>query len=217
MLKSAWNANRLGNFGSNGVTGVYATFSYVGVDITYVNWRAWFSREEMAQATATVSAREVNRLPRFLPISERRQLGDAYATFESLTTMHISAGWPTHAFWAELENPFQQITAYGSLWFPGRMRGGAPWMRGGQYLRSPQHLIPLRPIALPTVLNTVFWGTCFWILRFGLLRARRAVRRRHGRCLGCGYDLTGSPGTCPECGQDVAFSAAPSGESRAMS
>ena len=33
---------------------------------------------------------------------------------------------------------------------------------------------------------------------------RRATRRRlirEGRCVGCGYDLRGSPGRCPECGR----------------
>ncbi|MEZ0267835.1 MAG: hypothetical protein ACAI43_24170, partial [Phycisphaerae bacterium] len=33
-----------------------------------------------------------------------------------------------------------------------------------------------------------------------LLRDRR--RRRQGRCLGCGYDLRGSSGACPECGRE---------------
>jgi hypothetical protein len=29
--------------------------------------------------------------------------------------------------------------------------------------------------------------------------ARRAIERRH-RCPGCGYDITGIVGICPECG-----------------
>ncbi|HSI37414.1 MAG TPA: hypothetical protein VK986_27745 [Tepidisphaeraceae bacterium] len=33
-----------------------------------------------------------------------------------------------------------------------------------------------------------------------VLRQRR--RRRQGRCLGCGYDLRGSSGACPECGRE---------------
>ena len=35
--------------------------------------------------------------------------------------------------------------------------------------------------------------------------ARRRRRRLRGRCLGCGYDLTGNvSGTCPECGRRAA-------------
>ena len=37
-----------------------------------------------------------------------------------------------------------------------------------------------------------------------LILYRRAARRRlvrEGRCVGCGYDLRGSPGRCPECGR----------------
>jgi hypothetical protein len=35
-----------------------------------------------------------------------------------------------------------------------------------------------------------------------LIRAlRKSIRRTHGLCLNCGYDLRASPTTCPECGQ----------------
>lgn len=46
------------------------------------------------------------------------------------------------------------------------------------------------------------------LLTFGIFPAIRLVRhitrvrrRRHGRCVVCGYDLRGSPGRCPECGE----------------
>lgn len=39
-----------------------------------------------------------------------------------------------------------------------------------------------------------------WLLPSVSRATRQAVRRRHGRCTTCGYDLRGSAGRCPECG-----------------
>ncbi len=57
--------------------------------------------------------------------------------------------------------------------------------------------------ALDTALFTIVW----WPLLLAALvfldpfRFRRALRRRRGHCISCGYDLRGDPDTgCPECG-----------------
>jgi hypothetical protein len=44
---------------------------------------------------------------------------------------------------------------------------------------------------------SVFPG--IWLLG----KRREVVRRRAGLCVGCGYDLRGTPGKCPECGREV--------------
>lgn len=67
--------------------------------------------------------------------------------------------------------------------------------------------LPLLPLWPGFLLNTFFYA----LLLFGAWRLpgmlRRAVRRRRGRCAGCGYSRDGlDAGTaCPECGAGVAI------------
>ena len=48
------------------------------------------------------------------------------------------------------------------------------------------------------------WKWWIWHRRMGRWLARRELLRSQGRCLSCGYDLTGNAsGTCPECGTRI--------------
>lgn len=51
--------------------------------------------------------------------------------------------------------------------------------------------IPFWALCLP-LLVAAAWGVAAW--------RRQRERERPGRCRKCGYDLRGSTGTCPECG-----------------
>ncbi len=85
-------------------------------------------------------------------------------------------------------------------WWPPSW-GPASWHEFGW-----DTLVPIRPLWLGFMINTVFYGVGFWLLWFGLFRGpgmiRRGVRRRRGRCVKCGYDLRGNAAgsACPECG-----------------
>jgi len=71
-------------------------------------------------------------------------------------------------------------------------------------------LFVMRPVGW-TVSSSAVWAPYwFWVLVFAVMparmlhrwtRARR--RRRRGLCESCGYDLRGSMGRCPECGETI--------------
>lgn len=73
-----------------------------------------------------------------------------------------------------------------------------------------ERLLPLGIIWPGFILNTVFywwlWLTLF-MLAWGGLNIRPALRRRRGLCASCGYDLRASDAArCPECGKSEARS-----------
>lgn len=68
--------------------------------------------------------------------------------------------------------------------------------------------LPVTPIFPGFVVNTVLYGGIFysiWWLVPGAYRRIRAKRcRLRGRCVGCGYSLTGlTADRCPECGGEI--------------
>ncbi|MCH8823268.1 MAG: hypothetical protein IH984_07135 [Planctomycetes bacterium] len=63
--------------------------------------------------------------------------------------------------------------------------------------------LPLRPIPLGFVINSLIYALCIWILFAVKANLRRITRSKRGHCIKCGYDLRGSSGisgVCPECG-----------------
>jgi len=73
--------------------------------------------------------------------------------------------------------------------------------------------LPLRPLPLGFLLNTLIYAMIGSALLFAGTSLRRTIRRRRGQCLHCGYDLRGAPPgpldapdapetvQCPECGR----------------
>lgn len=56
-----------------------------------------------------------------------------------------------------------------------------------------------RDLAMPIYIITLLFAIVFY---FSYL-PRRRKRKKLGLCITCGYDLRGSMGTCPECGQEA--------------
>lgn len=62
--------------------------------------------------------------------------------------------------------------------------------------------VPLRPLPLGLAANTLLFAAPLLIMLVIIPTARRALRRRRGRCAACGYDRRGLEAgqPCPECG-----------------
>ena len=51
------------------------------------------------------------------------------------------------------------------------------------------------------IVNEVFYGSVIALSFVGWIQGRRAIRRKRGLCIKCGYDLRGDfSAGCPECG-----------------
>ncbi|MEM9166827.1 MAG: hypothetical protein AAGB48_07355 [Planctomycetota bacterium] len=107
-----------------------------------------------------------------------------------------SAGWPTPALrcWDSGVYWVWGATAYTGQ--RGLLDGGIAIGAGGG---GPSHTLPLTPVWPGLMAGTLFWAGVLWSMLLGRRAIVRAVRRRRGRCLACGYALAGLP-LCPECG-----------------
>jgi len=62
-------------------------------------------------------------------------------------------------------------------------------------------VLPLRPIWPGFAIDTLFYAAIWSGVFFGFASAKRAIRRKRGRCPRCGYDLRGNLSAgCSECG-----------------
>ena len=68
---------------------------------------------------------------------------------------------------------------------------------------EPKIILPDRIIWAGFAINTSIYTATFWLLALGSITARRITRRKRGRCVRCGYDLSHvEHEACPECGAD---------------
>ncbi|RMF77559.1 MAG: hypothetical protein D6744_11205 [Planctomycetota bacterium] len=91
------------------------------------------------------------------------------------------------------------------------------WDWSDPTLKGPEPDPALRVVPSGLILNPIIVGVGLYLILtlprdvFVFFRARR--RRKRGRCIGCGYSLTGNTsGRCPECGRPIA---APAPDDRA--
>lgn len=64
--------------------------------------------------------------------------------------------------------------------------------------------LPIQPLPIGLIVDTAFHSAIGFVLIRSSGFVRRKLRQRRGQCASCGYDMSGSDGTCPECGTEVA-------------
>ncbi len=102
-------------------------------------------------------------------------------------------GWPAVTMWSQLRNDGNKWVAENGF----MRRSMGPWSAVDGYPR----VLPLRPIFPCFITNTIFYAALLWLLFAAPFATRRLIRKRRGRCVRCGYDLTGTEhDVCPECG-----------------
>ena len=119
-------------------------------------------------------------------------------------------GWPSRCLqwesWREFEVNFPQGTTVNrneghpvpSWWRSGITVSAQRFGFGSQSWKA----LPIHPIYFGFVVNTIVYAVLVWSVTLGPFTVRRAIRRKRGRCIKCGYDLRGTSGggACPECG-----------------
>ena len=112
----------------------------------------------------------------------------------------IACGWPVLAFWCEAK---REPAAYQPIHF--QVDGGLVLPLPHRVVSCGSHprVLPLKVAWPGLVINTIFYATLVWLFVAAPFAARRAIRRRHNRCLRCNYDLRGHTSgrhPCAECG-----------------
>ncbi|MCH7895840.1 MAG: hypothetical protein IH782_02905 [candidate division NC10 bacterium] len=121
----------------------------------------------------------------------RPQVASAFRTY---------CGWPLCCLYGEqwtryVDGGERSETIY-------RYASALPVERG-MVARESARILPLRPIWLGFVIDTAFFGGILWLATRGPFVLRHVIRRRRGRCPGCGYPV-GTSAVCTECAEALA-------------
>jgi hypothetical protein len=121
---------------------------------------------------------------------------------ETAAIVRISSGWPMICMRAtrwETTNPWR-VSPVAPTW-----KGAiVPSAMLGARSRSPVEGVLIgAPVWTGFIFDSAVWGVAAWCVAYGVLEIARIRRRRAGRCIGCGYNLTGLRlgVACPECAQ----------------
>ncbi|MCK4873482.1 MAG: hypothetical protein KAS72_12210 [Phycisphaerales bacterium] len=108
-------------------------------------------------------------------------------------------GWPFHCLMGQ-RHRVHKGPRINSFWLEDAMATSSlSWVPAKW--RRPSDFIPLRPLWVGLVADSVCYGLLFFLAFLGGKHGRRFARRKRGRCPLCAYDLRGElDAGCPECG-----------------
>ena len=141
----------------------------------------------MNAPAASSDPRAVVSVPRWSRASTPPNEGD----YEQRAVWEDARGWPLVC-----------LLSY-SADFGGRVK--FPWaldVGGTQGPMGLPRVLPLRPILMGNVVNTVSFAAGLWAIVLGPGTLRRFIRRRRHLCPACGYPV-GESKLCTECGGEV--------------
>ena len=103
---------------------------------------------------------------------------------------HLRVGWPLLC-----------LTGSERFWWRNNDYARAIEPRDHISLGRETEILPIVPLLPGFLINTLFYAVILWLLWSAPFATRRLSRKRHGRCVQCGYDLRHvEHDACPECG-----------------
>jgi len=142
------------------------------------------------------------------------QLGPTGRTEPTFVQYEEATGFPFRSMWGAARDwvidsatgewvmrPFPPSAIHFSSWRLVRWSRQVPWTGQIESDEISERLLPLVPIWPGFLINTLSYAAIWFTLFFGFGSAKRAIRRKRGRCPRCGYDLRGAlENGCSECG-----------------
>ncbi len=116
-----------------------------------------------------------------------------------------ASGWPVASMWSRLTelDPLHWVDLPNNPRVLPRDKLERGWLVDWSFLPN-QIILPIGLIWSGIVINTLFYAVLLWLVTLGQFTLRRYIRREHGRCIKCGYDVRHMDhDACPECGTAV--------------
>ncbi len=116
-----------------------------------------------------------------------------------------ASGWPVASMWSRFTelDPLHWVDLPNIPRVLPRDKLEWGWLLDWSFLPT-QSILPIGLIWRGFAINTPFYAVLLWLVTLGQFTLRRYIRREHGRCIKCGYDVRHTErDACPECGTTV--------------